>query len=291
MNSKRLGNTRFRRAGATVMRTVARRGTLAALAWTGRLLRRHAGRILTFHSVDTSGSPISISPGTFTWQMRRLKQLGYVGVSLSEYLRSDTTAQRHRVVALTFDDGYRNFLDTVVPILQEQGFTATVFVVPGRVGERGCWQRMAGVPELELTDWVGLAECQGAGMEIGSHTLSHPLLTTLEPGDQCREIMDSKAWIQDRLGTRVDTFCYPYGDFDEQVAGRVAAAGYNAAVTTRFGYHRRRHRRFLLPRIGMNRIDPADHIAQRLYFDAAVRGSATLYARVKSATITGERLL
>ena len=78
------------------------------------------------------------------------------------------------------------------------------------------------------------------GLEIGSHTVSHPILTTTDNDELRRELLESRARLEAELGHSVELFCYPNGGFDERVRRETAGAGYACAVTTRPGLNERR---------------------------------------------------
>src|SRR5258708_5988741 len=98
----------------------------------------HAGRIaiLTYHSLDDSGSVISVSPQVFAEHMRILHELNVKVISLSEVrnLQGATPPGDHCVI-LTFDDGFQNIYEHGLPILQRYGFPATVFLVTDYCGK------------------------------------------------------------------------------------------------------------------------------------------------------------
>jgi peptidoglycan/xylan/chitin deacetylase (PgdA/CDA1 family) len=87
-------------------------------------------------------------------------------------------------------------------------------------------------------------------MKIGSHTLTHPHLTQIDPTQMRHEIAGSKAALEDRLGVAVEHFCFPYGDHDRACVDAVAAAGYVTAVTVERGRVRRGRSLLTLPRLG-----------------------------------------
>src|SRR6266567_582001 len=135
--------------------------------------------ILTYHSVDPSGSPISVSREVFRRQMAWLAASPVRVVPVAALLAG---GRGEDAVALTFDDGYRNLAVEVAPLLAEHGFPWTVFVVSDRVGGTNAWSggRGGGVPELPLLDWDGLRRLAASGVEIGSHTRHHPRLSRLD---------------------------------------------------------------------------------------------------------------
>lgn len=199
--------------------------------------------ILTYHSIDGSGSVISVSPEQFRRHMRILAEKRIRVVALSA-LRETPGA-----VALTFDDGYRNFLDNAAPVLAEHGFPATVFVVSGHCGRDNGWpSQPAFVPRLPLMSWAELARIAAQGISIGAHSVTHPFLTQL-PIEQVRaELRECRHAIETRLGVTADTLVYPYGDSDAHVR-QAASEEFRLACGTRLDFLSPAADPFDLPRI------------------------------------------
>ncbi|HEY7335064.1 MAG TPA: polysaccharide deacetylase family protein [Bryobacteraceae bacterium] len=165
--------------------------------------------ILTYHSLDDSGSVISVAPRTFREQMSLLADSGISVVPL-EKIRENPGA-----VALTFDDGFRNFLAHAFPVLREKGFPCTVFVVSGFCGDYNRWPSQPAaprVPSLPLMSWKELREISGQGVALGSHTVTHPKMAGLSAAEVERELSSSQSAIEDAAGEPVKAFAYPYGE-------------------------------------------------------------------------------
>ncbi|MDY6970918.1 MAG: polysaccharide deacetylase family protein [Thermodesulfobacteriota bacterium] len=260
-----------------------RRFSLRVLALVGKLNPFHKRMILAYHSVDPTGSLISVHPDVFRQQMEYLRESGKKAVSFGEYLNhySAFRPEPSNVVALIFDDGFDNFHRVALPVLLKHGFSATVFVVTGYVGSNCTWEKTPDIPDLRLMDWIQLRECHEQGIEIGSHTIDHFHLTGLEQAEMSRQIAGSKARIEDSLKVETTSFCYPYGDYDDNVVNLVRKAGYRAAVTCRFEYDHPGRNPYESPRVGMNRVNPTDHVAQRLYLQAGLGGMLHFYENTK----------
>lgn len=203
--------------------------------------------ILTYHSLDDSGSPISVPPVVFRAQARWLASGRVRVVSVEELL---TLPDSRDAVALTFDDGFENFRAVAAPVLAEFQLPATVFVVTDRVGETNAWGGQADprVPTLPLMTWDGLAEVAAAGVELGAHTRTHPHLPRLDDAAVAEEVGGSVEAIATRTGRSPRGFAYPYGAADERaVAAARLACGY--AVTTRMASVAEGDDRHLLPRL------------------------------------------
>lgn len=190
--------------------------------------------ILTYHSIDASGSVVSVAPRRFSEQMRCLAESGWRGISLREAMahHSANDSWPSRVVVLTFDDGYRNFFESALPVLSQQGFAATVFLVSGHIGGRNDWetppQRLGSHPILS---WQQAAEMSDAGIEIGSHTKSHPDLRHLPVEKIEYEIRASKEEIENHIGGPVQSFAYPFGSFNNESLD-IVSRNFSAACTT-----------------------------------------------------------
>jgi peptidoglycan/xylan/chitin deacetylase (PgdA/CDA1 family) len=204
-----------------------------------RLMPRRFARlpILLYHWFGDGAKPagrapeLGVSPDQFGRQMRWLKETGWRGVGLGELgsaLRDGRPLGR-RTFALTFDDAYEDFHEHALSVIVECGFPATLFAVAERVGETNVWDQARGEPVRALMGWSRLREAAGAGIEIGSHSLSHADLRSLSASRLEAECRQSRERLEDGLGRPVRTFAYPYGLFDRRVRDAVRSAGYEAA--------------------------------------------------------------
>jgi peptidoglycan/xylan/chitin deacetylase (PgdA/CDA1 family) len=103
--------------------------------------------------------------------------------------------------------------------------------------------------EYGAINWRQAREMADAGVEIGSHTLTHPILTGLGDARLREEVAQSRDQIQNAIGREVETFCYPNGDYNLRTRLEVARAGYQVAVTTDFGLNNERNDPLALRRI------------------------------------------
>ena len=166
--------------------------------------------------------------------MLYLKRRRLSGVSMKELYWAYIAGQTKGLIGLTFDDGYEDFLSTALPILNSLGFSATVFVVAGKLGGENDWEHQgASRPKLKLLDTEGIREVVKQGMEIGSHTVSHPHLSGLKIETMDPEVGGSRETISDIIGSPVDGFCYPYGDLDSGAILAARRAGYLYACATK----------------------------------------------------------
>ncbi|HEX4934164.1 MAG TPA: polysaccharide deacetylase family protein, partial [Gemmatimonadaceae bacterium] len=132
--------------------------------------------ILTYHSIDGSGSPISVSPSTFRAHVRWLASGSVRVLPLDRLLQAD---DREDAVAITFDDGFENFATEGAALLAEHGLPSTVFVVPDHVAGTNAWggRSAPGIPTLPLMSWPTLARMAQMGVTLGAHTRRHRDLT------------------------------------------------------------------------------------------------------------------
>jgi peptidoglycan/xylan/chitin deacetylase (PgdA/CDA1 family) len=213
--------------------------------------------VLNYHNIALAPPEallpkLYVDPRMFARQMWCLKRLGLRGVSMSEGLWHLERGRAGRVVALTFDDGYVDNLQHAASILRDYGFSATCFIVTGCLGAYNLWDaevlrvRKPVMDARELKAWLG------EGLELGSHTRSHPHLTQLDSDAAEAEIVGSRADLERVAGVKIEHFCYPYGSVSDRLARQVEAAGYRSAVTTQRGLARIQDNRFLLPRVSIN---------------------------------------
>ena len=171
--------------------------------------------ILTYHSLDQTGSVISVRPDHFRCQMEALAAGATKVVSLPEILKYPGA------VAITFDDGFANFTDHALPVLQALSLPATIFVVSGYCGGRNNWpSQPAGVPQMPLMSWNALRDLP-ANISLGAHTVTHPDLRALADSEITREVRQSRIEIEQKTGRAVETFAYPYGAVNARAAAAV----------------------------------------------------------------------
>jgi peptidoglycan/xylan/chitin deacetylase (PgdA/CDA1 family) len=191
-----------------------------------------------YHSVapyDHDPYLITVSPPRFEEQMRWLWRQGKRGVAMRELLERDRDNDAADLVGLTFDDGYADFADNVLPVLDWYGFTATVFVVAGRMGKANDWD--ADGPRKPLLTAAQIQDLVTAGVEVASHSSQHTRLPAANDRALRNEVVDSREIIEDVTGRAVTGFCYPYGELDDRTIEAVRDAGYDYACAvshTRF---------------------------------------------------------
>jgi peptidoglycan/xylan/chitin deacetylase (PgdA/CDA1 family) len=151
--------------------------------------------------------------------------------------------------SLTFDDGHASDYTEAFPVLQELGLRATFFVVPTLVGTP------------DYVTWPQLREMVAAGMEVGSHSLTHPFVDRLDEPALRREFGESKAIIEDRLGCAVHAASLPRGWEPPLMKAVLGALGYRVFCTSRVGWWHPGNEPLTMPRIAVRRGMPIDVFA------------------------------
>ncbi|MEV1288768.1 polysaccharide deacetylase family protein [Micromonospora sp. NPDC049679] len=191
--------------------------------------RRSVVPVLCYHSVGDERRDgtlrWSVSPGDFDEQMTLIRERGRTPMTVSGYARvlRGLAPLPPRPVLITFDDGFPDLAETALPVLRRNGLTATAYVIAARVGVA---PPAGGDPSL---DWDQLRELLGYGVEVGSHSRSHRALDCLRRAELHQEVAGSRQVLEDRLGTAVPSFAYPYGYHSSAVRTAVRAAGYSSA--------------------------------------------------------------
>ncbi|MFJ4618032.1 polysaccharide deacetylase family protein [Streptomyces sp. NPDC088812] len=183
--------------------------------------------VAMYHSVgDCSDDPyrITVTPERLERQLLWLSRRGLRGVSVAELLAARARGEGRDLIGLTFDDGYADFLTGALPVLRRHGCTATLFVLPGRLGGDNAWDPLG--PRRPLLTADGVRRAAAEGVEIGSHGLTHVDLTRADDLTLKAETAGSRAALAELLGTEPDGFCYPYGTVDRRAVDAVRDAGY-----------------------------------------------------------------
>jgi peptidoglycan/xylan/chitin deacetylase (PgdA/CDA1 family) len=222
-------------------------------------------RILMYHAVaDLANDPnlLCTSPERFKAQMLYLKRRNLRGVSMQHLRRAMKAGDARRLVGLTFDDGYEDFLHTAVPILESCGFTATVFAVVDMLGEENDWKHSyLPSPRMKLLGLEGLREASQRGMEVGSHGMTHANLLDADPQLLSREVRSSRRLLGEMLGEEIEGFCYPYGSYDGAAVRAAREAGYAYACGWKTYIERSNYD---LPRIPVSERDGLLRLATKL---------------------------
>lgn len=183
---------------------------------------RPAIPVLNYHSVAIDPGNIAvISPEKFAAHMEYLAQEGYAPLKLADFvdIMEGKRQAPERSVLLTFDDGYIDNYETVMPILQKYGFPAVLFMSPGMTEDDG------------YVNWEQVRAMQKAGWSIQPHGMTHPHLPQLSKDEQEKEIVEARKQIEERLGVTADVYCYPYGEYNRDTLRILEDNGFRYAFT------------------------------------------------------------
>jgi peptidoglycan/xylan/chitin deacetylase (PgdA/CDA1 family) len=229
--------------------------------------------ILMYHSVSDSlfgkSHPyyqINCSPPVFARQMRWLRQNGYRTMDLTQMWTAMEMGQDvSKTVVITFDDGYRDFYTDAFDTMRQCGFSATIFLATDRIQNTPV--RIDGVDYLT---WPEVTELHKAGIQFGSHTVSHPDLRSLSPEQIEYELGCSKETIEQKLGASVESFSYPFAfpeedkTFTQFLVGILENLGFENGVSTIIGRAGKHDNRYYLPRLPVNSWDDAALLRAKL---------------------------
>ena len=171
-----------------------------------------------YHSIDHSGWKLSVTPGVFERQMQYLAQKGWAVplVDVVSYAKGEKKLPAH-AVTVTFDDGYRDLLTTVLPIITKYHIPVTVFV-PSDVSVRSDERA-----KRDICTWEELRILQRTGLvTIESHSRTHAHLPRLSPHELVNEMGGSADDIERELGVRPRYHAYPYGERSPAIEAEAA---------------------------------------------------------------------
>jgi peptidoglycan/xylan/chitin deacetylase (PgdA/CDA1 family) len=224
--------------------------------------------VLCYHALsETWPADLAVAPGRFEEQLEELLGRGYRGVTFGEAVSRGDGRDR---LAVTFDDAYRSVIELAFPLMSRLGLPGTVYAPADFVGVDGpmSWpgiDRWLGGPhedEMTCMDPDQLAALVEAGWEIGSHTRTHPRLTSLPAERLDAELAGSRSRLEEVLGLPCRSIAYPYGDVNRRVARAAQSAGYEAACTLRAWELRRDP--LLWPRVAAYRGDSLERFRAKV---------------------------
>ena len=227
-----------------------------------------------YHAVDDSSAlserRLCVKPSIFTRQMALLHEKGYCPVPLHTIVEglAGHVPLPQKAVAVTFDDGFADVRRYALPILQRYAIPATLFAITGYLGGMNEWMDREIFPARRRMSAADLRDLQMAGVEIGSHTVSHRSMAELPVEEAAREARESKETLEQLLGRAVRYFAYPYGRFNAAAKEAVRAAGYRAACSTKSGFNSGGTDPFELRRIDVFGHDSTMQFTRKLAFGA-----------------------
>jgi peptidoglycan/xylan/chitin deacetylase (PgdA/CDA1 family) len=193
--------------------------------------------VLCYHALSHRwDADLSTTPARFTGQVAFLLKRGYRPARFSDVVRAP---MRSGLLSVTFDDAFRSVFTEAAPILARLGVPGTLFVPTDYIDSGGPlawdgidhWLDGSSASELQPMSWDEIRQLATAGWEIGSHTASHPRLTSVSDKQLADELTQSKAVCERELEAPCTSIAYPYGDLDASVVASAGAAGYTTAAS------------------------------------------------------------
>jgi peptidoglycan/xylan/chitin deacetylase (PgdA/CDA1 family) len=211
--------------------------------------------VLCYHAVsDSWDDPLAVSAGALERQVEGVLARGYRPVDAAQAVTG-----RGSLVHVTFDDAFRS-VAAALPSLERLNVPATVFACPG-FSDGECvfdvpelaWQLPQNSEHLATMSWAELRDLVDRGVEVGSHTVTHPHLPKLDDRELHRELRESRERLEDELAVPCRFLAYPFGDEDERVHAAARSSGYEAAFA--LPGKQASGNRYAVPRVGIWRTD------------------------------------
>ena len=191
---------------------------------------------IVYHSISESNNipqwPWEVTLEQFEQQLDLLLSQGWQTCCFRDLSHPEKLSEK--TVLITFDDGYENNF-AAAQALHKRGMCATWFIVSNDIGGISSWSDPGTMPRTMLSA-EQLLEMDEMGMEIGAHTMSHCKLAQVSLEQAVQEVTESKSKLTQIMGKEVISFCYPYGNHNDNVVEAVRTAGYKYACVTFNGW-------------------------------------------------------
>ena len=205
--------------------------------------------ILIYHSISNDESNISLNISEFEKHIIYLKDRNFKTINFDQI----NSAKKKQII-ITFDDGYKDLISCVLPILKKHNFNATCFIVSSLLGKKNLWD--VGKKNFVQKDLMNLNDTRewvDNGMFIGSHSHNHLDLTSLNNDKITYELTYSKKILEDKIGVKIKNFSYPYGKVNNLVYRKTKEIFEKATTTNRGRFDINIHDFHLIPRIDMGK--------------------------------------
>lgn len=235
--------------------------------------------VLNLHRVERpTGLEINrIGPDRFA---RFLDVVGESGLTIGKPGRDPLKVMPE--VLITFDDGFASINDYALPMLQERGWGAVVFLISGFVGRNDDWDIRILGRRRPLLAWSQAKAWSDAGFVFGSHSRTHRDLTALTTASLKRELIDSKREIEDATGREVTTLSYPFGRHNGRVRDAARDAGYDAA----FAVSGETGDRYAIPRVNIHTLMTTRELRKILMTEPTPSWPTRLFTSLSAGSAT-----
>jgi peptidoglycan/xylan/chitin deacetylase (PgdA/CDA1 family) len=224
--------------------------------------------ILNYHKIEKK-SDIGITsrhPQQLERDISFLYEQGYQTITFEQYAEGINLPERP--VVLTFDDGYQSVYTEAFPVFKKYNFTAVIFMPTAFIGKTNDWDIQFSGQKYVHLNRTELKHLSAAGFEIASHGRTHRSFTAMSLSEVERELVQSKQELESLTGKRVQTVCYPFGCFNEQVLNRAEQAGYRFGLASLyFTRHKAVKRELALRRFNIYRQDSLNVLNRKITTD------------------------
>jgi peptidoglycan/xylan/chitin deacetylase (PgdA/CDA1 family) len=218
--------------------------------------------ILIYHAIGKDGDAagmrnVSVTQSSFRAQMAWLHNEGYKTINDNDLNRLLLEKKQipGKNVIITFDDGYYSLYEYALPIMSEYGFTATLFLSTGYIGNEYDLHDFEFVRGDRQLTWEEIRTLSANGWSIQSHGVTHVKMNVMDEETLAREFTISKNVIEQNLGKPVDAFAFTYGLYNKRMIDQLKLAGYIFAYTVHSGKLSPGVTRYRIPRIEVNNMD------------------------------------
>ena len=206
--------------------------------------------IIMYHNLAVTSNESGIHINEFENQIKFINKLGFKSFNLNEINNLESKS-----LIITFDDGYENVHKYGLPILNKYKFKATSFIINNKINHfNDCdslnykFLKTKHASNEQISEWISY------GFEIGSHTTEHQNLTTLDKESKIKAISDPIFFFKEKFKYDVESFCYPYGKYDDECLD-IVKKNYKYAVTTKKGRYNHKINKYKIPRVPINKND------------------------------------
>lgn len=194
--------------------------------------------ILLYHQISPLPHPkfreFTVTTKAFKEQMKTLEKFKFTPITFGDLLnyKRESITLPSKPVIITFDDILEDAVENSAPILEDCGYKAVFYVPTEYIGKTSRWMLPGLGIEFPLIDIDRLKDLDEKGHDIGSHTITHPHLSTISSEECYKELKGSRKILEEILGHEIRHMAYPFGDYDENVKKIAYETGYYSACTT-----------------------------------------------------------